>query len=69
MRGVVLTAVMAIAATGAQAADMPDFLRGGVTDGLSHSVSNWNGFYAGADATYSAAAGDLFCFGDGAAIT
>jgi opacity protein-like surface antigen len=59
MRGVVLTAVMAIAATGAQAADMPDFLRGGFTDGLSHSVSRWDGFYAGGSASYSTAAGDF----------
>jgi outer membrane immunogenic protein len=59
MRGVVLTAVMAIAATGAQAADMPDFLRGGFTDGLSHSVSSWSGFYAGGSASYSSAADDF----------
>ena len=47
MRGFVLAAVMCGAASGAQAADMPDLpiLRGALTDGLT--TVNWQGYYIG----------------------
>src|ERR1700682_241247 len=47
MRGFVLAAVMFGAASGAQAADMPDLpiLRGALTDGLT--TVNWQGYYIG----------------------
>src|SRR5690348_183651 len=47
MRGFLLAAVMLGAVSTAQAADMPDFLRGGFTEGLSHTTANWQGFYVG----------------------
>jgi outer membrane immunogenic protein len=47
MRGFLLAAVMLGAMSTAHAADMPDFLRGGFTDGLSRSTTNWQGFYVG----------------------
>ncbi|MDA9501637.1 hypothetical protein XI05_29940 [Bradyrhizobium sp. CCBAU 11357] len=44
-----------------QAADMPDLpiLRGGFTDGLSKSSVNWDGFYVGGHAGYTANATDF----------
>jgi len=53
MRRLLVAAMMFGAASGAQAADMPDFpaLRGGFTDGLNTRV-NWQGFYIGAQAGY-----------------
>src|ERR1700694_4852062 len=47
MRGFVLAAVMFGAASGVQAADMPDLpiLRGALTDGLT--TVNWQGYYIG----------------------
>src|SRR5882762_720521 len=51
MRGLVLAAVMFGAVSGAQAADMPDFLRGSLSAGPS-PVVNWQGFYIGAQAGY-----------------
>src|ERR1700719_1982103 len=51
MRGVVLAAaVMLGTAASAQAADMPDFLRGSL-GGYSPTV-NWQGFYVGGQAGY-----------------
>jgi outer membrane immunogenic protein len=51
MRGVVLAAaVMLGTAANAQAADMPDFLRGSL--GGSTGTVNWQGFYAGGQAGY-----------------
>src|SRR5262249_5943816 len=47
MRRFLLAAVMLGAVSTAQAADMPDFLRGGFSEGLSHTSTNWQGFYAG----------------------
>lgn len=48
MRGFLLAAVMLGAVSTAHAADMPDFLRGGFTDGVSRpATTNWQGFYAG----------------------
>jgi opacity protein-like surface antigen len=44
------------AVSAAHAADMPDLpiLRGGLTDGLSKSSVNWEGFYVGGQAGYGA---------------
>lgn len=52
MRGLLLAAVMFGAVSGAQAADMPDFLRGGFTDGFTTPRVNWQGFYIGGQAGY-----------------
>src|SRR5665647_2333967 len=52
MRRFVLAAIMFGALSGAQAADMPDFLRGGFTDGLSPSRVNWQGYYVGGQGGY-----------------
>lgn len=46
MRQFLLAAVMFGAVSTAHAADLP-FLRGGFSDGLSRSSTNWQGFYAG----------------------
>jgi opacity protein-like surface antigen len=45
---------MAGAVQGAQAADLPDFpvLRGGLSEGLSRSVTIWQGYYVGGQAGY-----------------
>src|SRR5229473_4004169 len=51
MRGFVLAAVMFGAASGAQAADMPDYLRGSLPAGPAPTV-NWQGYYIGAQAGY-----------------
>src|SRR5258705_10926883 len=54
MRRLLLVAVMCGAASVASAADMPDlpFLRGSVTEGLSTSTVNWQGFYVGGQGGY-----------------
>ena len=51
MRGFLLAAVMFGAASGAQAADMPDFLRGSLPAGPAPTV-NWQGYYIGGQAGY-----------------
>jgi outer membrane immunogenic protein len=51
MRKLLLVAVMFGAASGAQAADMPDFLRGSLPAGPAPTV-NWRGFYIGAQGGY-----------------
>ena len=51
MRSFFLAAVMFGMATGAQAADMPDFLRGTLPAGPAPTV-NWQGFYVGGQAGY-----------------
>jgi outer membrane immunogenic protein len=51
MRRLLLVAVMLGAVTGAQAADMPDFLRGSQSDGPPPTV-NWRGFYVGGQVGY-----------------
>jgi len=53
MRRLLLAAVMFGAASCAQAADMPDFLRGPLPGGPSPIV-NWRGFYIGGQAGYGA---------------
>lgn len=50
MRRLLLVAMMCGAVTGASAADMPDFLRGSYTEGLSKSSVNWAGVYLGGQA-------------------
>ncbi|MBR0725235.1 porin family protein [Bradyrhizobium manausense] len=54
MRGLLLAAVMLGTVSAAHAADMPDLpiLRGSLTDGLSKSNVNWQGFYVGGQAGY-----------------
>jgi outer membrane immunogenic protein len=52
MRRFFMAAAMCGAMSGAQAADMPDFLRGSFTDGLSSSRVNWQGLYVGGQAGY-----------------
>jgi opacity protein-like surface antigen len=53
MRGVVLAAaVMLGSVASAQAADMPDFLRGSLPGGYSPPV-NWRGFYLGGQAAWA----------------
>jgi outer membrane immunogenic protein len=51
MRGLVLAAMMFGAVSGAQAADMPDFLRGSLPAGPAPTV-NWQGYYIGGQAGY-----------------
>jgi outer membrane immunogenic protein len=58
MRRFLLAAVMATTAASAQAADMPDFLRG-TLPASSAPTRNWDGWYAGGDASYSSAADDF----------
>jgi len=60
MRRFLLVAVVCGAASGAQAADMPDlpFLRGSFTEGPSARV-NWQGFYVGGQASYGSTTSKL----------
>ena len=51
MRRFLLAAVMLGAMSGAQAADMPDFLRGSLSPSPAPRV-NWQGYYIGAQAGY-----------------
>jgi opacity protein-like surface antigen len=57
MRLMLLAAMMCGVAAGAQAADLSDLpiLRGAMTDGLSHSARNWDGWYVGGQIGYSSA--------------
>lgn len=57
MRRMMLTVAMAVAAHGAQAADLPDLtdlpiLRGSFRDGVSAPPVNWQGYYVGGQAAY-----------------
>ena len=54
MRSLVLAVVISGVVSAAQAADLPDLpiLRGGLSDGLSSSRVNWDGFYVGAQGGY-----------------
>jgi outer membrane immunogenic protein len=54
MRRLLLAAMMFGAASGAQAADMPDFLRGSIP-ATSTPTRNWDGWYAGGQVGYSSA--------------
>jgi outer membrane immunogenic protein len=51
MRRFVLAAAMFTTVSCAQAADMPDYLRGSLTSGSASTV-NWRGFYLGGQAGY-----------------
>jgi opacity protein-like surface antigen len=51
MRRLLLAAMMFGAVSGAQAADMPDFLRGSLPSSPAPSV-NWQGFYAGGQGSF-----------------
>jgi outer membrane immunogenic protein len=57
MRRFLLAAVVFGAASGAQAADLPDLpiLRGSLPGGLSTSSRNWDGWYAGGQVGYTSA--------------
>ncbi|HVX74827.1 MAG TPA: outer membrane beta-barrel protein [Bradyrhizobium sp.] len=52
MRRFLLTAVVAVMATGARAADMPDFLRGSLLPPAPPPIADWDGFYVGGQAGY-----------------
>jgi outer membrane immunogenic protein len=52
MRLFLVAAMVLGAVSSVRAADMPDFLRGGFTDGLNHTTTNWQGFYVGGQAGY-----------------
>src|SRR4051812_31440936 len=54
MRRVLLAAVILGTAAAAQAADMPDFLRGSLVPAVA-ARPNWQGFYVGGQASYGAA--------------
>jgi outer membrane immunogenic protein len=55
MRGLLLAAMMFGAASGAQAADMPDFLRGSIPAGPVTPTRNWDGAYVGGQIGYTSA--------------
>jgi opacity protein-like surface antigen len=57
MRRLVLAAVMFGALSSAQAADMPDFLRGSIA--AAPVTRNWDGWYVGGEVSYSAVASDF----------
>lgn len=61
MRRLVLAAAMLGTVSAANAADMPDLpiLRGSVSEGLSSTRHNWDGFYVGGTAGYTADASDF----------
>ena len=59
MRRLLLAAMMFGAASGAQAADMPDFLRGSLSSGPSAPTRNWDGWYVGGQIGYTSADMDL----------
>jgi outer membrane immunogenic protein len=57
MRRLLLAVMMLGAASGAQAADLPDFLRGSYSPPAP--VRNWDGWYAGGQVGYSSASSDF----------
>ncbi len=61
MRRLVLATAMFGMAFGAQAADMPDvpILRGSMAPTLSRTSTNWDGWYAGGQGSYSAVQADF----------
>jgi opacity protein-like surface antigen len=58
MRRLLLTMAMFGMTAGAQAADMPDFLRGSVP-ASNTPTRNWDGWYAGGEVSYSSASVDF----------
>jgi outer membrane immunogenic protein len=59
MRRFLLAAMVLATASGAQAADMPDFLRGSLTPAPSAPTRNWDGWYAGGQVGYSSTSMDF----------
>jgi opacity protein-like surface antigen len=59
MRRLLLAAVIFGAGSGAQAADMPDYLRGSIPPALSTSTRNWDGWYAGGQVDYTSGQADF----------
>ena len=59
MRRFLLAAMMFGAVSGAQAADMPDFLRGSFPGGQSTATRNWAGWYAGGQIGYTSSTMDF----------
>jgi opacity protein-like surface antigen len=59
MRRFLLAAVMLGAVSGAQAADMPDFLRGGFTEAPARATVNWQGPYVGGQWGYGSSDKDF----------
>ncbi|GLR87074.1 outer membrane protein [Bradyrhizobium iriomotense] len=61
MRRLWFVAAILGSVSAAHAADMPDLpvLRGALTDGLSRTTHNWDGWYVGGDAGYSSASVDF----------
>lgn len=57
MRGLLVAAVTIGAVSGAHAADMPDYLRGSIP--AAPVTRNWDGWYVGGEASYSAVASDF----------
>jgi outer membrane immunogenic protein len=57
MRGLLVAAVTIGAVSGAHAADMPDFLRGSIP--AAPVTRNWDGWYVGGEASYSAVGSDF----------
>ena len=55
MRRFLLTAVVVGLASGASAADLPDYLRGSIPPTLSTTTRNWDGWYVGGQIGYSSA--------------
>lgn len=55
MRRFLLAAAMFGAASGAQAADMPDFLRGSISSEPVTPTRNWDGWYVGGQIGYTSA--------------
>ena len=58
MRGLLVAAVTIGAVSGAHAADMPDYLRGSLSPS-SAPTRNWDGWYVGGEASYSAVGSDF----------
>lgn len=58
MRRFVLAAIILGAVSGAQAADMPDFLRGTLPAGPAPTV-NWQGYYVGGQGSYGSASSNI----------
>jgi outer membrane immunogenic protein len=59
MRRLLLAAMVLGATSGAQAADMPDFLHGSLTPAPSAPTRNWDGWYAGGQVGYSSSSMDF----------
>jgi outer membrane immunogenic protein len=57
MRGLLVAAVTIGAVSGAHAADMPDYLRGSIP--AAPVTRNWDGWYVGGEASYSAVGSDF----------